>query len=438
MQEVLIARGRVAKVYRIDNNPEPLVRKEFDPSFFARFCNWVCYKSPHPSFTKDGQRLALHRRQLGSRLAEYMRRAGYIDDGVYIADALGPSQNGFVSPYIEGRNPARNEMRAVYERTKLLEELFDDIGMPTWSFSQVNPLARSNFILQDGATGPVHIIDYEQSVPLPDSRGNFGYDIIYFDDVHRFIDDNHQRIVDELGLEGSRYLEMAFELARQYQNQLDIRSRWLTRQGQKFSRPLNTRVLDETVERLYSEGKLTEEEFQRYKDGKREIIKLATKSLLIHAGIGIATPPNIGTPISSLLRPLWTMGNWIFYTMIHDYEKRRIHSFRVGVVSALPLPTFPVPLSVISNGAYILSVMEESPVIGIAIGDNLWREFTGRSLEDSMQNLGSKKGIKQMARAYEWISDMRPVEWVQQIVLGRNTKRAHDILLGYLMEGASK
>ena len=136
------------------------------------------------------------------------------------------TSKSFTLIYIEGRPPLRRDKRALYGTVKKLEDFFDYIGMPTWSFSRRNPLADSNFILKDDR---IYVIDYEQSVPVPDSRGNLGYDGIYFDDIHSFIVDQRQRILDRLGGHEMQSLTQALELTKGYYTKLDIRPKLITR-----------------------------------------------------------------------------------------------------------------------------------------------------------------------------------------------------------------
>ena len=148
--------------------------------------------------------------------------------------------------------------------------------------------------------------------------------------------------------------------------------------------------------------------------------------------IGLGTPPYVATPISAVLRPTWTAANWVYHTVKHeDPRKRRVHSFRVMLMSALPLP---FPLSGVSNGAYLLSIMEESPEIGLAMADNLVMEFTGRGLRPVMRSIGSYILVKPFVQAYRVVSSCSVMGWLQRVALGRNPKKAHDTLLGYLTE----
>ena len=235
MEEILSRKGRVSNVYKLNGNQRDIVRKEFSPTLIPNLWNWFFYKSPHPLSTETGQVCAYWKRRLANRLATYF------GDEVQICDGLELSQRGFTSEFIEGQSPTKNEVSGVYETTRRLEDFFDDIGMPTWSFSQRNPFSGSNFILRDGS---VNIIDCESSVPVPDSRGHMGYDIVYFDDVSGFIRDHRQQILGRIGGEGMENLDEAFELSREYSQKLDIVPRKLTKFEEKFSKPLSKKSID--------------------------------------------------------------------------------------------------------------------------------------------------------------------------------------------------
>ena len=213
-KDILIGRGKVAKVYKIKGKPHYLVRKEFSPIYPVRLWNWFFYKSLHPLATEVGHKYAYWKRRLAHRLCKYL------DSDVHITDALQLSQKGFTSLFINGKPPARRKKRALHANVKKLEDFFDYIGMPTWSFSRKNPFSRSNFLIRDGT---IYIIDYEQSVPVPDSRGRIDYDTIYFDDAHNFINDNAQKILDKLGADGIRDLKEAFQMSMKCHAQLDLR-----------------------------------------------------------------------------------------------------------------------------------------------------------------------------------------------------------------------
>ncbi len=425
MADTLISQGRVGKVYRFERPVGSYVKKLFIPGFSARLWNGFFYKSPHPLATPEGIKFAYWKRRLAHRLARFS------DERVAICDGVDLLENGFTAPFIEGHLPSRQEKRVLYHTTEKLEKFFDTIGMPTWSFGQTNPFSHTNFILRDSQ---ITIVDYEQSVPIPDARGHMGYDKIYFDDLARFLKDYKHKLLDKLGAEEMARLEEATELAKLHGGRLDIRPRALTRFEEKFSKPLSRKEIEKTVTRLYQEGKLSDAEFQDYRSGQTgENIRLAMKNLAVHAVIGLGTPSYVAAPISAVLRPSWTLGNWFYYTFKGEFEKRRIHSFRVMFISALPLP---FPLSGISNGAYLLSIMEESPQIGLAMNNNLLLEFSGKSLEEAMKGLGAKKFLRPLVKSYNSFSRSRMIGWLQEKTMGRNTKKAHDVIVGYLMEGA--
>lgn len=224
----LIGRGKVARVYKIAEDPHPLVRKEFSPIYPVRLWNWFFYKSLHPLATEVGYKYAYWKRRLAHRLCRYL------DGNVHITDALQLSWRGFISNFIDGRHPTKKGRRKLYTTVKKLEDYFDYIGMPTWSFSRKNPFSGSNFLIQDKT---IYVVDYEQSVPIPDSRGRIDYDTIYFDDVNSFMNENMQKILDKLGREEVRHLKEALQMSMKYHTQLDVRpkrtAKFVNRRGKK-------------------------------------------------------------------------------------------------------------------------------------------------------------------------------------------------------------
>lgn len=221
MLETLLKRGRCGIIYKIESPSGALIRKKFSPNIPVKLWNWLFYTSPHPASVEWGCHHAYWKRRLASRLSRYAA------EGLHICDALRMAENndGFIARFIEGRTPGRKEKKIVYQAVKKLEDFFDRIGMPTWSFSQKNPFSDANFILHGKE---IHIVDYEQSVPVPDVRGAITYDIIYFKELHRFVESRRQELLNKLGAEEMKFLEEAFELARLYQSRIDIKPRpWI-------------------------------------------------------------------------------------------------------------------------------------------------------------------------------------------------------------------
>lgn len=216
----MIGRGKAARVYKIEGKPHALARKEFSPILPVRLWNDFFYSSPHPLATETGIRYAYWKRRLAHRLCALSA------SGVRIPDAVEFSRGGFILRFVEGLFPGIGERRTVYSAAGKLEIFFNRIGMPAWSFSRLNPFSISNFILKDRE---IYVIDYEQSVPVPDARRNINYDTVYFDDVRAFIESSKKRIVDKLGERESRLLTEAFERARECYAKLDIRPRAITR-----------------------------------------------------------------------------------------------------------------------------------------------------------------------------------------------------------------
>ena len=220
MSEILIGRGKTARIYKIDGDPHAFARKEFSPVYPVRLWNWFFYNSPHPLTTEVGHKHAYWKRRLAHRLCKCL------DCNAHIPDALQLSKSGFTSKHIDGRFPTRGDKRIFYTTIKKLEDFFAYIGMPTWSFSRRNPFSSSNLIIRDNT---VYFVDYEQSVPVPDSKGNIGYDTVYFEDVGDFISGKRQQILDKLGIRELQHLDEAFQMSRECYIQLDIKPKKITK-----------------------------------------------------------------------------------------------------------------------------------------------------------------------------------------------------------------
>lgn len=216
----LVGRGNRARIYKINGDPHHFARKEFSLIHPVKLWNWFFYHSPHPFITDAGHKYSYLKRKVAHRLCEY------IDSNVRIPDALHLSHKGFTTRFIEDRRPTKRERQAFRSIIRRLEDFFAGIGMPTWSFSRKNPFSKSNFLLKDNI---IFVVDYEQSVPMPDSKGMIDYDTIYFDDVYNFIIGKKQRILDVLGKEETKHLDEAFEMTKKCHSQLDIRPKKITK-----------------------------------------------------------------------------------------------------------------------------------------------------------------------------------------------------------------
>jgi len=219
-----VGKGRVGKVYLVNQAAEGLVIKIFSPTLSVKAINGLFYNSPHPLSTASGLNYAYWKRRLAHRLSKYC------SDQINICDALQNEQNGFISKYISGRRPNKYERKTLYRPLSAFESFFDRIGMPTWSFGRANPFSGSNFILQNKT---VFIVDYEQSVPVPHSRGLMGYDDIYFDALHHFISQTKRKLSARLGLQDTRSLEEAYDRSKFYHDQLDVRPKSLKKMSEK-------------------------------------------------------------------------------------------------------------------------------------------------------------------------------------------------------------
>jgi len=220
MKGKIIGRGKTARVYKVESGSRSFAKKEFSPIQHVKVWNWFFYHSPHPLNTEAGHKYAYWKRRVAHRLCKYL------ESGVRIPDALDLTPKGFITEFVEGRRPLREEKKAFRSSVGRLERFFAEIGMPTWSFSRKNPFAGSNFLVW---AGKVFVIDYEQSVPVPDLQGRINYDTMKFDQVSDFIRLNRRHITDKLGGEEAKRLDEAFHISKQYHDRLDIRPRNITK-----------------------------------------------------------------------------------------------------------------------------------------------------------------------------------------------------------------
>ena len=99
--------------------------------------------------------------------------------------------------------------------------------------------------------------------------------------------------------------------------------------------------LRETVQRMYSEGRLDEkkqEYINRHIEGWVADSKYILLNLGVHLGIGFvrfAAVP-FPLPIGTILRPIWVIGNRIYCDLRWDMEKKKIHSLQVLFFSMIP------------------------------------------------------------------------------------------------------
>lgn len=219
VHETFLKRGRCGKIYKLAGPDETLIRKELSPSLTAKIGNWLLYRSPHPASTQDGWRYAYWKRRLGSRLAAVLGEPIHICD---VLDKDDKRKNAFLTEFIEGTPPKKNDRAFILEKTQKLEEFFNEIGMPTWSFSRRNPLRSSNLLLKNGN---IYIIDYEQSVPAPDFKGKIRYDEIDFGILEKFLKENAGRILEQIGATAAHETDIAFAEARSFYERMAITPR---------------------------------------------------------------------------------------------------------------------------------------------------------------------------------------------------------------------
>ena len=216
----LIGRGKSAKVYKLDRPPKEFVRKEFSPILSVKIWNWFFYQSPHPLTTETGHIYSYWKRRLAHRMCRCLGLNVTIPDAVHITD------RGFTYEFVTNKRVSKAKRRFLYSNVKKLEEFFNYIGMPTWSFSRKNPFASSNFIFENDA---IHVVDYEQSVPVRSHRGVIDYDRICFEDLNEYMSDNKSQILDKLGEGEVKNLNEALKMSQEYQKILDLRPKKINR-----------------------------------------------------------------------------------------------------------------------------------------------------------------------------------------------------------------
>ncbi len=226
--EVFLKRGRCGKIYKLTEPNETLIRKEFSPALSANILNWFFYRSPHPASVPSGWHYAYWKRRLAARLSRL------VGEPIHICDSLreDPDRaNAFLMKFVEGQPPKKSELTAIHQKADKLERFFHEIGMPTWSFSRRNPFSADNFILSGGE---IHIVDYEQSVPMPDLDRRIRYDEIDFKVLGGFLENNKKTILETLGPADAQEVENAFRLSLDYYSRTDFIPRATTHALEKI------------------------------------------------------------------------------------------------------------------------------------------------------------------------------------------------------------
>jgi len=157
--EVRVARSFWSEVYKVELGGRTLVKKAFRRGWPVRA---LCRLFGTRGYTSDGMiELVYHKRRMAHRLSKFYNFRHFI------VDALGTCPGGLYLPFVEGRHPRTDEeLTFVRDFLEGLEEFFDGIGMPTWSFGRYysDPtwrLRRKNVLISpDG----IRIVDYEEVV----------------------------------------------------------------------------------------------------------------------------------------------------------------------------------------------------------------------------------------------------------------------------------
>ena len=306
---------------------------------------------------------------MGNRLARYL------NSEIELVDAVEEREDGFVMPYLEGRHLSRNDPIA---HLRELESLFNDIGMPVWSFGHWNPARRSNIIVTP--EDEYKIVDYESSVPSIDTRGHFGYDVIHFEPLWRYIKSNEDAIKDAIGSREHDVLLEAFEECRdlslsseQKENPRKIRS---VVESQKY---LRRKSIEERLLRLYEQESITQEEMnslQEYlqsKDFKR-VLKHCSIHMGAHCGIWAVTHFVVPLPVvgAMIARPAYTAAMRAAYNLVCK-DLKRIHSPDVMIGGLFPF---------VGNFSYSIPVAKELSYVGISVVDDLVGRENSQKLDE--------------------------------------------------------
>jgi len=125
-------------------------------------------------------------------------------------------------------------------------------------------------------------------------------------------------------------------------------------------------ILVNSVPHPFSAGTLKRRLAQWYKEGKidefdgAEVLNSLNKSTVqyilgnfaLFVGLGVLTPPGIGSLISGPSRFLWTIGNRIYWTAKRDKERAKIHGLDIALIGLIPL---------FGSGTHLLSLYRENP-----------------------------------------------------------------------------
>lgn len=390
-----IGAGFGAKVYLVERaGGEKLAKKVFDPNLGARVA-YRAYKlrehpfrAPYAPYVIKG---AYELRRIGHRVGRAFNL------GVEIVDAVELCQNelGFYSPFIGAVHYSSSNTEA-RESLDLLERHFSRIGLPTWSFgSYLKEERRKTNALVD-EKGMVYVVDYEVGWPYFSRQ-----DIIGFDDVEtlkfqRFLTLGQEVLKDRLG--DREFLE----LMRSWEKYQLWSSYWRgeesapIRKAQLVKEAFGWRSLNERIKLLLEDGKITSGEAREMKVAlyqNKDILERVTPHFLVHFGTFIF----LRFPFGSIARPSYTA----IMRAVDEFrglfpgrkqERVQIHDLKVILLSAVP-PLIP-PFNFF---AYLTKILGEAP-LSYLILDNISFRLTNKGLEEQMEEFGSRKTVKALAR----------------------------------------
>jgi hypothetical protein len=139
--------------------------------------------------------------------------------------------------------------------------------------------------------------------------------------------------------------------------------------------------LRETVERMYSDGKLNKDR-QEYVNMYLEEWMADSKYILfnlgVHIGIGFIrfTALPFPVPIGTVLRPIWVAGNRIHCDLRWDMQRKKIHSLTVFFFSMIPF---------LGYFAYTIPLKKKSEYLAYLYAQHITYGLYNKTLEEKLE-----------------------------------------------------
>ena len=328
----------------------------------------------HGYFDANAVDAAYWRRRFVSRFVKTL------DDEIEILDLTEQSQrfNGFYMPFVthEGAQ-SDGEEGFVLERATRLKNVFNELGLPSWSFNPDYPFykQRKDNLRIDRDRNKLVIIDYESAVLTPSFDGYFDLDPVDFELVGDYIRNNKTHISDVLGEEETRFMRVCLDRCEHHTKL------WHDGEKRGIQRFMSKKELKKTLEELTSAGVLTQEEGDNVQDSNN-LTKYILGNLAVHLAIGFTVGLGTGPiPVGLFPRGAWTIGNRIYYTCKGNKEKAKVHSLPVLLWSSIPIP-------VINYFGYLYPLKKVNEQNNLVYGEHLIRVLKGKSLKEYLCSVG--------------------------------------------------